>query len=190
MVVKTVVHFEIPASDVERLSKFYSDVFGWKFQKMPMGGGMDYWMITTGPQRTSVGGGMYKKQMDMETPRNYVAVDDIDAAIVSFTNAGGRQVVEKMEVPGFGWSYLGTDPEGNAVGLFQGPSRPPRRAKKAKARKGRERRASRSSDLARLRSRPRHHPRKGDRRGRMPGHRASTSERRPGSSYRQVISPG
>jgi len=122
MVVKTVVHFEIPAQDVERLSKFYSDVFGWKFEKQAMGG-MDYWSITTGPRRRSVGGGMYKKQMDMEMPRNYIGVDKIDDAIAAFTSAGGKQAVEKMEVPGFGWSYIGIDPEGNAIGLFEAVTR-------------------------------------------------------------------
>ena len=132
MVTKTVVHFEIPASDVERLSKFYADVFGWKFKKMPMGE-MEYWTIATGPQNKSVGGGMYKKQMDMEMPRNYIAVDKIDKAIETFIAAGGKQMVEKMEVPGFGWSYIGVDPEGNAVGLFETVTRArPKPKKKSK----------------------------------------------------------
>ncbi len=26
----TVVHFEVPGDDVEKLRKFYSDLFGWK----------------------------------------------------------------------------------------------------------------------------------------------------------------
>ena len=141
MVTKTVVHFEIPAQDVEKLSKFYSDVFGWKFQKQPMGE-MDYWMIVTGPRRRSVAGGMYKKQMDMEMPRNYIAVDKIDSAIATFTNAGGKQVVGKQEVPGFGWSFLGVDPEGNAVGLFEAVTR--RQAHKAKRAARKAARKSRS----------------------------------------------
>jgi predicted enzyme related to lactoylglutathione lyase len=118
MVTKTIVHFEIPAKDVESLSKFYANVFGWKFKKMPMGE-MDYWTIVTGPPNKSVGGGMYKKQMEMEMPRNYIAVDKIDKAIETFIAAGGKQMMEKMEVPGFGWSYIGIDPEGNAIGLFE-----------------------------------------------------------------------
>jgi len=38
----TIVHFEIPADDVERSKKFYSDLFGWKIEKWPgqTGGGM------------------------------------------------------------------------------------------------------------------------------------------------------
>ncbi len=130
MVIKTVVHFEIPANDVDKLSKFYTMVFGWKFAKMPMGGGMDYWTITTGPRRRSVGGGMYKKQTEHETLRNYVAVPEIDAAITAFLAAGGKEVVGKQEVPAMGWSYMGTDPEGNLIGLYQ--SMPRRQAHKAK----------------------------------------------------------
>ena len=30
----TVQHFEIPADDVERASKFYTEVFEWKMQKL------------------------------------------------------------------------------------------------------------------------------------------------------------
>src|SRR5712691_4511450 len=119
MVTKTVTHFEIPANDVERLSKFYTDVFGWKFEKMPTDGDMDYWMITTGPRRSSLGGGMYKKQMASEMPRNYISVDKIDSAIIAFINAGGKEMVGKQEIPGMGWSYIGIDPEGNAIGIFQ-----------------------------------------------------------------------
>ncbi|MDA4116241.1 MAG: VOC family protein [Thaumarchaeota archaeon] len=134
MVTKTIVHFEIPAQDVEKLSKFYSDVFGWKFEKTPIGE-MEYWMITTGPRAKSVYGGMYKKQIDMEMPRNYIAVDKIDKAIETFTMAGGKQIVQKMEVPGIGWSFIGVDPEGNAVGLFEGArARPKPKKKTAKMR--------------------------------------------------------
>ena len=47
----TIVHFEIPADDVERSRKFYSDLFGWKIEKFPgqTGGSedMEYWLITT-----------------------------------------------------------------------------------------------------------------------------------------------
>jgi predicted enzyme related to lactoylglutathione lyase len=28
----TIVHFEIPADDVERAKRFYSDLFGWKWK--------------------------------------------------------------------------------------------------------------------------------------------------------------
>jgi len=43
----TIVHFEIPANDLEKLKKFYSDLFGWKFEKFP--GPAEYWSIITVP---------------------------------------------------------------------------------------------------------------------------------------------
>ncbi len=126
MVVKTIVHFEIPASDVEKLSRFYSDVFGWKFTKAPMPD-MEYWMISTGPRAKSIGGGMYKKDREEDMPRNFIAVDKIDRAIEAFQSAGGKEVVGKQEVPGMGWSYIGTDPEGNLLALWETVRARPRR---------------------------------------------------------------
>lgn len=118
MVIKTIVHFEIPAENVERLSKFYKDVFGWKFEKAPMPG-FDYWLIKTGPQGKSVGGGMYSKMGADDKPRNYINVDSVVEAAETLKKAGGTIVVEKQEVPGFGWSVIAADPEGNPIALWQ-----------------------------------------------------------------------
>jgi len=102
------------------MSRFYGDLFGWKFDKQAMPG-MDYWMIeTSGSGMTDLGGGMYLKQGDpADRPRFYIDVDDIDQHTEMFRQAGGTVLAEKVEVPGFGWSVLGTDPEGNVVGLFE-----------------------------------------------------------------------
>ena len=42
----SVVHFELPADDVERARKFYSKTFGWNVMPMPE---MEYTMVGTGP---------------------------------------------------------------------------------------------------------------------------------------------
>lgn len=130
-VTKTIVHFEIPANDPENLSKFYSEVFGWKFEKSPMEE-MDYWLITTGPRGKSVGGGMYKKTASSEGPRNYIGVDKIDKHIEAFKSAGGKELVGKMEVPKRGWSFIGADPEGNVIALFEATARPRRATRRRK----------------------------------------------------------
>jgi len=144
MVVRTVVHFEIPANDPGNLSNFYSQVFGWKFEKAQMPG-LDYWLISTGPRGRSVGGGMYMKDKPDDRPRNFIGVENIDAAIQEFRGAGGMEVMGKQEVPGQGWSFIGADPEGNMIALWQQtPQRPaqratrkPRRAAKGKKSKSR-----------------------------------------------------
>ena len=118
MAVKTIVHFEIPADDVGSLSKFYRDVFGWKFDLSPMPE-MEYWLITTGPAGKSVGGGMYKKMHPRDSPRNFKAVEEIDSVIAAFKKAGGKELVEKMEVPNVGFTFIGADPEGNVIGLHE-----------------------------------------------------------------------
>jgi predicted enzyme related to lactoylglutathione lyase len=43
-----VVHFDLPADDVKRSQKFYSDTFGWEIAEVP---GMQYTVVRT----TSVG---------------------------------------------------------------------------------------------------------------------------------------
>ncbi|MCL5067084.1 MAG: VOC family protein [Thaumarchaeota archaeon] len=131
MVVKTIVHFEIPADDVERLTKFYGDVFGWKFKNASMPG-MDYWLISTGPRGKSVGGGMYKKMGQDEKPRNYIGVNSVDESTEALKKAGGQILVEKQEIPGFGWSVIATDPEGNPIALFQ----PTMRSRRPRTKKG------------------------------------------------------
>jgi uncharacterized protein len=139
MVIKTVVHFEIPAGDLGKLRKFYSDVFGWKFEKAPMPD-MEYWMITTGPRNRSVGGGMYEKNNENDRPRNFIGVEEIDKAIESFKAAGGTELVGKQEVPGMGWSFIGTDPEGNTIALWEAATR--RQARRAKRSTRRSRRTN------------------------------------------------
>lgn len=53
-------HFEIPADDLERSKKFYSGIFGWKFEKFKLPDGMDFLIITTTDEQRNraVGGRM------------------------------------------------------------------------------------------------------------------------------------
>lgn len=124
MVDHTIVHFEIPADNVEKLRKFYSGVFGWKIEKMP--GPTEYWSIETVPVdkkgvavRPGVNGGMMKKQNPAHKPVNYIAVESVDEYAKKIEALGGKILVPKMEVPGMGWWTLALDPEGNQLGIFQ-----------------------------------------------------------------------
>jgi len=120
----TIVHFEIPADNVEKLRKFYSGVFGWKIEKML--GPTEYWSIETVPVdkkgmavRPGVNGGMMKKQNPAHKPVNYIAVESVDEYAKKIETLGGKILVPKMEVPGMGWWTLALDPEGNQLGIFQ-----------------------------------------------------------------------
>jgi predicted enzyme related to lactoylglutathione lyase len=120
----TVVHFEIPADDVEKLRKFYSELFGWKIERMP--GPVEYWGIATVPvnekgmpQRPGVNGGMMKRQNPEHKPVNYIAVESVDEYVKKIEALGGRVIAPKMEVPGIGWWALALDPEGNQFAILQ-----------------------------------------------------------------------
>ena len=120
----TIVHFEIPADDVEKLRKFYSALFGWKIEKMP--GPMKYFGIQTVPindkgmpLRPGVNGGMMKKQNPEHKPVNYIAVESVDEYVQKIEALGGRVIVPKMEVPGIGWWASALDPEGNQFAIIQ-----------------------------------------------------------------------
>ncbi len=119
----TIVHFEIPAENIEKLRKFYADLFGWKFQKME--GQSEYWMIGTVPidekgmpTRPGVNGGMWKKQKGMK-PVNYISVESADDFVKKIQKLGGKVTVPKTEIPGIGWYAVAEDPEGNAFGILQ-----------------------------------------------------------------------
>jgi len=120
----TVVHFEIPADDVEKLRKFYSRLFGWKIEKTP--GPTEYWTIETVPVdekwtpiRPGVNGGMMKRQNPMHKPINYVAVESADEYSKKIEALGGKVIVPKREVPGVGWWALALDPEGNQFAILE-----------------------------------------------------------------------
>src|SRR2546427_12783073 len=98
MVTKTIVHFEIPANEVEKLSDFYRTVFGWKFEKAKMPG-FDYWLISTGPRGKSVGGGMYKREGPNDGARNFIGAEEMESAIGTFKKADGTERMRNKEVP-------------------------------------------------------------------------------------------
>lgn len=113
-----ICHFELPANDPERAVKFYSDVFGWKFQKWD--GPMEYWMITTGDDKEpGINGGMMRRENPQQPPTNVIAVTDIDASIAKVASAGGTITVPKMAIPGVGWVAYFADTEGIMVGMMQ-----------------------------------------------------------------------
>jgi len=72
---------------------------------------------------------MYKKMRPNDGPRDFVQVDKIDKHIDVIKKAGGNQLVEKIEIPGMGYSFNRMDPEGNVIALFEAISTPRRRVR-------------------------------------------------------------
>ena len=115
-----IVHYEIPAGNLKKLSGFYSKVFGWKFRDSGMTS-MKYFVIDMARNRPAgflVSGGMYDSKRKGK-PISYIGTPNIDATVRKFVSSGGKITHKKALVPGMGWSAQGVDPEGNNVGMFQ-----------------------------------------------------------------------
>src|SRR5688572_16655056 len=106
----SVVHFEMPYDDPDRMAKFYRAAFGWETRQLGETMG-DYVLATTtesdesGPRRPgAINGGFFPKQADrpMQFPSVVIAVDDIQDAIDRVTRAGGNVLGEPMAIPGIG----------------------------------------------------------------------------------------
>jgi predicted enzyme related to lactoylglutathione lyase len=126
---RTIIHFEIPANDPEKLSGFYKNLFGWKFEKMSMGEMGDYWMIETragtaqdtekAQNTAGTNGGMMKKMNPSQRPTNYVSVESVDDFTKKIQSLGGKMIVPKTPIPNMGAFAVALDPEDNPFGVFE-----------------------------------------------------------------------
>lgn len=115
----TIVHFEIPADDVERAKAFYGGLFAWDFSAMP--GFPDYWGFLTGDPQADAGGGVMARQApDQVGLVSYFGVESVDDAIAKVEALGGKVVLPKQAVPGMGWLAQFLDTEGNLLAVWQG----------------------------------------------------------------------
>ena len=131
----TIIHFEIPANNLQKLKTFYENVLGWKIIRASMQG-PEYWLIHTVPtdekgmpQRPGVNGGLYPRTPDMlgTTQVNYISIENMDEYTSKVTKSGGKILVPKQQIPNVGWFAIAADPEGNTFGLLQPemPATPP-----------------------------------------------------------------
>ena len=123
----SVVHFEMPYDDPDRMSKFYRAAFGWETRQLGEDMG-DYVLAMTtesdetGPRHPgAINGGFFPKQADrpMQVPSVVIAVDDIQDAISRVARAGGNVLGEPMDIPGVGRYVSFVDSEGNRVSMME-----------------------------------------------------------------------
>ncbi len=124
---RKVVHFEIPAEDLDRAKSFYGSVFGWQLQTMPMPGG-EYTIVRTTPvdeqtqlptEPGSINGGMMQRDERIPSPVITIDVEGIDDALTEIETRGGTTVTPRTAIPGMGAFAYFKDPEGNVLGLWE-----------------------------------------------------------------------
>jgi uncharacterized protein len=112
------VHVELHTNDLARAKEFYSRLFEWKLQDMPMPGGGSYTIIDVGG---GTGGGIMVNQAPGTPPHwmAYVGVDDVRAATRKARDLGAKVVVDVTEVGDYGTMSVITDPTGATVAMWQ-----------------------------------------------------------------------
>jgi uncharacterized protein len=123
----SVVHFEMPYDERERMAKFYQNAFGW--QTRMLGEEMGNYVLATttdtdesGPKKPgAINGGFFPKKPDWpaQYPSVVIAVDDIRAAMRRVTDAGGKVLGEPMAIPSVGQYVAFFDTEGNRLSMLQ-----------------------------------------------------------------------
>ncbi|SFS11051.1 hypothetical protein SAMN04487783_1506 [Agrococcus baldri] len=124
-----VVHFEIHASEPQRLIDFYSGLFGWTFAPVP---GMDYWTIETGEGSVQldtpgwgINGGLTKREGPAPAPGSpitganlVIGTDRVDELFAKGLELGATSQMDLADVPGVGRLGYLHDPDGNLLGLI------------------------------------------------------------------------
>lgn len=122
----SVVHFEMPAEDKQRVIRFYSSVFSWNMQQLGPEMG-DYILAGTAEvdedrmikRPGAINGGFFGKTPDNAYPSLTIAVEDIKAHIEKVKRGGGTVLGEPTEIPGIGLYVAIIDTEGNRVSMLQ-----------------------------------------------------------------------
>ena len=116
-----VMHFEVMGEDGKALQSFYSEMFGWEFEKPEARTEIEYASVdrekNLGENGEGIGGGIGTHPMGEKHLTFYVYAPDIEAALVRAEELGGERVMGPAE-PMKGLTVgLFNDPEGNMVGV-------------------------------------------------------------------------
>ena len=122
-----IVHFEIPADNVNRAETFYKEAFGWETQRWDNAEGMVYSMAMTTPTGEdmrptapgSINGAIMERNPMAKSPVLVLEVDEIEESLRKVKEAGGTPAFGPMPVSDMGIYALFTDTEGNCMGLWQ-----------------------------------------------------------------------
>jgi predicted enzyme related to lactoylglutathione lyase len=115
-------HFAINAADVARAKRFYTAVFGWKFEAW---GPPGFFMIKTAVgEEPGTFGSLQERHHPAEGDAMLgfectVAVENVDATAKKVEAAGGRIVMPRVTIATVGHLIKFRDTENNLVGAMQ-----------------------------------------------------------------------
>ena len=110
-----VLHFEVSGKDLDKLQGFYSELFGWRTQKVPAE--MPYAMVEK--EGDGIGGAIGQAPDGTGHVTFYVGAEDPQAVLDKAEQLGGKTIMPVTELPEVTIALF-ADPEGHVVGLAKG----------------------------------------------------------------------
>jgi uncharacterized protein len=116
------VWMELSTTDPSAAKHFYSSLFGWQTEDMPMGPEMIYTLFRLNGR--DIGGAYTMKPEDraMGIPPNwllYIGVDNADSAVAQILEHGGNPMSPAFDVPGVGRMAVIQDPASAVFAIFE-----------------------------------------------------------------------
>jgi predicted enzyme related to lactoylglutathione lyase len=115
---------DLTVDDALGLRDFYSEVVGWGFTEVAMGGYSDFCMTTA--SGATVAGVCHSRGINADLPPQwliYITVADVDAAARRCVELGGAVLAGPRGMGGAGRYCVIRDPAGAVAALFQNSAR-------------------------------------------------------------------
>lgn len=118
---------ELATTDQKAAAGFYSELFGWTTEDMPMGPDLTYTMLKSDGK--DVGGAytLMQEQVESHVPPQwmlYVKVASADQAAARALELGGQQIVAPSDIPQVGRFAVVQDPTGAVITAFEAGKHP------------------------------------------------------------------
>lgn len=121
-----VVHFEIPADDLDRAQRFYRETFGGETTKAPMPEAEDYIANTVPTDSQSlpkepgaISGALMRRENLGQYPIIVISVSSVADYLEKAERGGGRVVLATRQVGDVGLYARICDTQGNVIGVWQ-----------------------------------------------------------------------
>ena len=114
---------ELSTNDTAAAERFYSELFGWRFEPMDTGGGPPYWVIRHDGAAEGRNGGMRELAPQQEgAPPHwmpYFTTESVEQTIERTKELGGEAHAGPLDLPAGRIAVL-TDPQGAFFAVFEG----------------------------------------------------------------------
>ena len=107
---------ELMTTDVAGARDFYTRLFGWELEDIPMAGEGTYTVVKVAGQGSGGIMGMPAEVQGMPSAWGiYITVDDVDATAEAAANLGGNVLLEPRDIPEVGRFCVIQDPQGAVI---------------------------------------------------------------------------